>query len=639
MEVLKPKLIEERNAVSMDEAIDYIPGVNIIDGQANIRGGSGWSYGAGSRVQILVDDLPQLTADANDAKWNFIPVENLEQVEVIKGASSVLFGSSALNGVINIRTAYPRDTALTKINCFGGVYDKAYITTDKRYSLNFRDNLSGYGGINFFHSRKIKNLDLVVGGNYFKDNGYRQGENENRGRINFNTRYNFKTPGLSAGINFNSMINSASIFFLWKNDTSGAYIPAENTLSEIKTSRINIDPFITYVSRGGSIHKLRGRWFNSTNTNNTNQNSTSNLYYSEYQYQKHFNQFTLTGGLVEIISEVNSELYNNHTGYQDAAYIQGDFRWNRLTISGGARVEQNKVDNESDKITPVFRSGLNYHLGKATYVRASIGQGYRYPSIAEKFISTSVGGAIIFPNENLKSEKGLSIEAGVKQVFQFGRFEGYFDAAVFENDYYNMIEFVFASWEHNSNPYTDNGFKSVNVGDTRIKGFELGFALKTKITQNADLIIQGGYTYLDPRQLTYDSAYVAEIGPGNVMGSDSTDFLKYRYRHMLRGDIELDWKKISIGTSVRYNSRMENIDKIFTGGWLDFLFYPGLGIDDYRKYFTNGDIVFDFRSSYEFNKNFQLSFIVKNVFNYIYMQRPADMQPPRTFVLQASFKF
>ena len=39
--------------------------------------------------------------------WNSVPLENVQQVEVIKGASSVLYGSSALNGIINIRTARP----------------------------------------------------------------------------------------------------------------------------------------------------------------------------------------------------------------------------------------------------------------------------------------------------------------------------------------------------------------------------------------------------------------------------------------------------------------------------------------------------------------------------------------------------
>ena len=44
MEVLRPSLIENKNTTDIQTAIDQVPGVNITDGQANIRGGSGWSY-------------------------------------------------------------------------------------------------------------------------------------------------------------------------------------------------------------------------------------------------------------------------------------------------------------------------------------------------------------------------------------------------------------------------------------------------------------------------------------------------------------------------------------------------------------------------------------------------------------------
>jgi outer membrane receptor for ferric coprogen and ferric-rhodotorulic acid len=97
MEVLPAKLLESRVENTLETAIEQVPGVTVIDGQANIRGGSGFSYGAGTRVLVMVDDLPMLAGDANDVKWNFIPIEQMEQVEVLKGASSALFGSSALN--------------------------------------------------------------------------------------------------------------------------------------------------------------------------------------------------------------------------------------------------------------------------------------------------------------------------------------------------------------------------------------------------------------------------------------------------------------------------------------------------------------------------------------------------------------
>jgi iron complex outermembrane receptor protein len=107
VEVIKPTFISNKNTTNIQTAIDQVPGVNITDGQANIRGGSGWSYGAGTRVQVLVDDMPLISGDAGQAQWSLISTENINQVEIIKGASSALYGSSALNGVINIRTAYP----------------------------------------------------------------------------------------------------------------------------------------------------------------------------------------------------------------------------------------------------------------------------------------------------------------------------------------------------------------------------------------------------------------------------------------------------------------------------------------------------------------------------------------------------
>ena len=114
MEVIKPSLIENKNTTDIQTVMDQIPGVNITDGQANIRGGSGWSYGAGTRVLVMVDDMPLISGDAGQVQWKLIATENINQVEVIKGASSALYGSSALNGVINIRTAFPSQNNINK---------------------------------------------------------------------------------------------------------------------------------------------------------------------------------------------------------------------------------------------------------------------------------------------------------------------------------------------------------------------------------------------------------------------------------------------------------------------------------------------------------------------------------------------
>ena len=107
LEVLQPALVENKATTTLETAIEQTPGVSLVDGEPQIRSGSGFSYGAGSRVMVLVDDLPVLSGDAGRPTWGFLPLENLEQIEVVKGASSVLYGSAALSGVINIRTRYP----------------------------------------------------------------------------------------------------------------------------------------------------------------------------------------------------------------------------------------------------------------------------------------------------------------------------------------------------------------------------------------------------------------------------------------------------------------------------------------------------------------------------------------------------
>lgn len=175
MNVVKPKLIEDNNHVTIENAMEQVPGITLVDKQANIRGGSGFSYGAGTRVLLLVDEMPMLAADANDIKWSFLPVENIEQIEIIKGASSALFGSSALNGIINVRTSFPKSTPETKINFYGGIYDSP---KDKAQRWWGKQDAQTLTGLNFLHSQKVGNLDIVFGGQINNDDSYRKSDNE-----------------------------------------------------------------------------------------------------------------------------------------------------------------------------------------------------------------------------------------------------------------------------------------------------------------------------------------------------------------------------------------------------------------------------------------------------------------------------
>ena len=77
---------------------------------------------------------------------------------------------------------------------------------------------------------------------------------------------------------------------------------------------------------------------------------------------------------------------------------------------------------------------------------------------------------------------------------KLGSWQGYFDVAAFENRYSKMIEFGFGVWGTNADPYAGNGFKSLNVGDTRIRGLDFSFLAQGNIFNEIKTTLSAGYT-------------------------------------------------------------------------------------------------------------------------------------------------
>ena len=120
--------------------------------------------------------------------------------------------------------------------------------------------------------------------------------------------------------------------------------------------------------------------------------------------------------------------------------------------------------------------------------------------------------------------------------------------------------------------------------------------------------------------------------------SSDPSILKYRYTHIAKTDVELNYKNISIGGSFRYNDFMKNIDKVFTDDLIGGEDGMIPGINKAREQYLNGDFIIDTRLGYQFNSMVKLGFIVNNLLNREYMTRPATMMSPRTFAIQCSLK-
>ncbi len=678
LHVIKPALIENKNTRSIETALDQTPGLNILDGEPQIRGGSGFTFGVGSKVAVLVDDMPMLSGDAGRPEWGFIPVENIHQVEVVKGAASVLSGSSALSGSINIRTAYPTSKPLTKVNVYSGAYSQPGIE-----NTTWWENYPGIHGMNFLHSRIIKNnLDFVIGGNINYDHGYigppitdsivatmfpdtltnftEKDLISKRARLNFNIRYRSKKiKGLNYGMNGNFMIAHSNMVFAWLNDTSGLYRAYPGAVFLQDQFIFNVDPFVNLYTQTNGKHSLRTRILHVDNEMSANQSNKATTLYGDYMFQKTYPQLKnldFIGGLTTTFTDSYSNIYSgsgtpNNQMLNVSAYTQLENKINKtINLSIGGRLEYFQLNNNVTALKPIFRAGTSIKLYQETYLRASYGQGYRFPTITERFIKTGVGNFGVFPNPELKPESSWNAEVGIKQGLKFGKLQGYLDLAGFWQEYQNTIEYMFGIWHPLTTPQalgSSAGFKFLNTGNSRVLGLDLSFTGLAKISKKSEVVFMAGYNYIVPKTLTPDYVYAIDslnrVFSYNTTSLDSTQgILKYRFLHNVKADIEFTFfKKLGIGLSAKYFSKIINMDAIikdFEQLTKDVAVLQDLRYMDYYDAHRFGNWIFDARLSFKITDQHKLAIIGTNILNRSYSLRPLKIEPPRTIMVQYTWR-
>ena len=278
----------------------------------------------------------------------------------------------------------------------------------------------------------------------------------------------------------------------------------------------------------------------------------------------------------------------------------------------------------------MFRAGANYQVAEETYIRGSFGQGFRFPTIAEKFIRTGLGVLQVYPNQGLKPESSTSLEIAVKQGIKVGGFLGYLDLAVFQQRYSDFIEFTFQRWAVSSDDLLNGlGFGSLNTGESQVRGAEISLMGQAKWgdQDQHSLDIITGYTYTNPISLTPDFNY----GDGeevNYLGTsyDTTGhILKYRSPHLVRFDAQWTHPKGFVGISARYQSVIKNFDDAF-------IIFDGLadwGLEDWLDDHPTLPWIIDIRVGFNINDNSQISVVVSNLLNEEYSIRPLAIESPR----------
>ena len=230
---------------------------------------------------------------------------------------------------------------------------------------------------------------------------------------------------------------------------------------------------------------------------------------------------------------------------------------------------------------------------------------------------------------------------------------GYLDIAGFQQNYHNTIEYLFGTWEPNVSVV---GFKFLNTGDSRVSGVDMSLAASTpENNKKFGLTALIGYTYVDPISLTPNLVYAhtktlggagdSSVSYKNSSMDTSGNFLKYRFKNMVKADIEARIHSFGIGASYRYYSKMQNIDKAFqqiqdlTGNIQSG--YPNFPQIQAVQYWQShkGYNIFDARVSYKITSKHKISLICNNIFNVAYSLRPLKIESPRTTSIQYFYSF
>ena len=787
MEVLKPQALRSQAPTDLSATLQTLPGVEIIDKQPSIRGGGGWTYSVGSRCQVLMDGMSILNPKTGEINWNNVPLENVGQVEVIKGASSVLYGSSALNGVINVRTQRPGLKPETKISGYVGIYDnyKDYAYTGARLPL--------YYGAEASHSRRVGNFDVSGAISGFKDEGFRQQSFNDRVRLGGNLTYHQPMEAgkyMTMGANVNYVANQYGDFFIWRSPKDPIH-PSPLTNMGRKEHNFNIDPFWNYDDADKGIsHKIRARFY-LTSDNLTTPSATMtteelakwavqsfdlgkvkgkydefkgytdgglsttdaliltfqdvvipvmnedwlgavqsginlvqnglgytgtvaemqdavayamNLLanndptrpeltyngYVDYQFAKQWNSgVRLTTGVNWNHITNTANITGTHHTDNVAAYLQYDHRIaDKLSLSAGMRLEYYRMDDHYKEaniqigkwlcpVRPVFRAGLNWEIYKAGFLRASFGQGYRNPSITEKFARKDIGGVGVYPNHDIKPESGFNAEIGYKQLYKFGPITGSLDVAAFYTEYRNMIEYQFGLFRNSdftminsmddviseaqkmiddikttkslSNAGIGIGAQFVNVNHARIYGCEVSTAGKVDIQKEMGLRYSIGYTFTEPedmdnaKRIEEEKTYTDPLQMKNK--SNDSKYLKYRNKHSFKTTIDYNYKWLSLGINMMYRSKMLAVDYIMVderekaepdlmeyARMFIFGYEDGVSLHDYWMEHNKGVFTMDLRASVRFKEHVEVQFLINNLLNTEYSYRPMALAAPRTFV-------
>ncbi|MGC8747992.1 MAG: TonB-dependent receptor [Candidatus Kapaibacteriota bacterium] len=596
------EIFSRKNYVRLDEALRFVSGVVVNKDNINIRGSSGFSFGVGSRVSYLIDGVPMLSGDNADAKYDIVPPEAIANVEIVKGAGSSLYGSSAIGGVINVITKEPGENVSYSIKLQSGIYTKP-----KYKQWIYTDKLTTKSVIEGFLSENFGLFKLLLSGNFVKDESYRQFDKSTRFNIFGKITKELKNYGKATLLVFFSS-DKRNDWVYWNSLDSATQPPTGTDLSRYLVSdKGNVSFLHKFIVSTQTFADFKSSLYYTSLDNKLNpknpeyRQSKAFSFNNELQLNTHFGDNTLVSyGVNYQRNWVESNIYGKHKQNLFSLFSQVEFsKFYNSTITIGGRFDVEKSDSSKQYLEFSPKFGLNYLLSESNSIRFSIGRGFRSPSLAERFATIKYSGFEVVPNYDLRSEYSWSTEFGA--LCEFKRFIIPFlvDFSLFYSYFNDLIEPSYKIIQ--AKPL----IRFENISKARILGFEISF--KTNLFNQIPFFV--GFTYLDPKDLRENK------------------ILKYRSKYTLISSVTLPYRFLSFTFDFRYISKIQRLDDMLS-----------LQVKDYDAivpiYVVDVNLNFDLM---HFKLPFTVNLSVQNLFDYYYVEMVGNLAPTRLVSLRLQY--
>jgi len=542
-EVVSRKEIERTHARDLKEALEDVPGLLLKPNEKT--GFNAWLQGMNAnRVLVVIDGEPISPSTGSSVDLTQIGSMDIERIEIVKGATSALYGSNAMGGVINIITRKPSKPLTYQLSVDGGSYGDKNLSGDasdltaRRLAANLAiKNTIGYLKLN---------ADLRGKDGYRLDPASFRSEGQAGSKTNVNLRMAWtpdeKTELFIAPRYYREDIN---------NNLRPVVIPGIGIIKKKKNEEATrFSTTLGAARRFNDGGRLRGWLFHEQWRDITQQDVIStpqveqqrtaeiDLSRAELQWDKPWGEHHIfTSGLlfrkatldqyVDKIHQLRVIEVNGKEKESVEAYFQDDiFVGDQWELVPGIRVQDDSRYGfyAAPKINAMYTP--EWIPGVITNVRMGVGRGYRSPDLKEQYyvFDHSQLNYMVLGSVDLQPESSDSYQLGVEFARQ-GDFRA--DLTLFRNNIKNLIE-TRIHLEKSMQAGLDI-FEYANYARVMTQGVEFSGNLYRGV-----LDLKGSYTLLDSED--------------RITGKT----LKARPRHMVK--IGADYEYRPWGTTVTLRS-------------------------------------------------------------------------------------